>query len=362
MTAQNGTGPEDLPPLAELFLHIVNFVLPRDSFARDRGALLRLARVRKRLVEDMHASSGGFALDLHLSHKSVVMLSPYPGCLLACFSRSHFQALKNTAARFQSIDRLCIDLQQLPPGCNFVSTQQILDLAFHCLSIGRARHLRIAHAVFDADQFTNCIAHLFPATKNQVLSVDLSHCNLDINSQFLRELASLRNMKRLTLDGNKFHRVHSAVPAFSDKLERLSVAGCPGVRASILQKISKTLYSLTWSENAIEETDKPAFLGWIADSRLQKLEIDNCGFGLADTSGFMSAFERMPALRSLSMTDNYLFQDDVFWWLYDVWKQGRLWSSFFCVHISNMHVCYPDSGIRVILATRELDFLEQLTF
>jgi hypothetical protein len=351
-----------LPPLAELFLHVVLFVLPRDCFARDRGALLRLASVRKRLVEDMHASSGGFALDLHMSARSVVMLSPYPGCHLACFNISHFQALKNAAARFQSINRLCIDLQQLPAGCNFVSTQQILGLAFHCLSIGRARHLRIAHAVLEADQFTHCLAHLFPATKAQILSVDLSHCKLDINSQFLRELASLRNMTSLTLDGNNFHLVHSAVPAFSDKLERLSVAGCPGIRASVLQKISKALHTLSWSENALEEDDKPEFLSWLADSRLQKLEIDNCGFSLADGSAFMSAFERMPALRSLSMAGNYLFQDDVFWSLYDVWKQGRLRSSFFCVHISNMHVCYPDSGIRVLLAARELDCLEQLTF
>jgi len=358
----NDAHTDDPPPLAELFLHIVNFVLPRDSFARDRGALLRLARVRKRLVEDMRAGSGGFTLDLHMSHKNVVMVSPYPGCLLACFGRPHFQALKNAAARFQSINRLSIDLQQLPAGCNFVSTQHILDLVLHCLRIGRAQHLHIAHAVFEADQFTHCMAHLFPATKAQVLSVDLRHCNLDINSAFLCELASMRNMQSLTLDGNRFHRVHSAVPSFSDKLECLSVANCPGIRASILQKISKTLHSLTWSENAIDETDKPAFLDWIADSRLQSLEIDNCGFLRDDTVRFRSAFQRMPALCSLSMAGNYLFQDDIFWWVYDVWKHNRLPSPFFSVHISNMHICYPDSGRPVILAGRGVASLERVAF
>ena len=351
-----------LPPLAELFLHIVLFVLPRDSFARDRGALLRLSRIRKNLVEHMHACSGAFALDLHMSAKNIVMVSPYPGCHLACFNKCHFQALKNAAARFQSINSLCIDLQLLPPGCNFVNTQQILDLVFHGLRVGRARHLRISHAVFEAEQFASGMSHLFPATKNQMLSVDLRHCKLAINSTFLRELASMRNMKSLTLDGNTFHLVHSAFPSFSDKLESLSVAGCPGIRASILRKVPKTLHTLTWSENAIEETDKREFFDWIADSHLQKLEIDNCGLCLPDSLHFQSAFERMPALHSLSMAGNYRFQDDVFWWLYDVWKQGRMRSSFFCVHISNMHICYPDSGIRVVLAAREFGSLERVTF
>ena len=360
MTDQNDANAP--PPLAELFLHIVLFLLPRDSFDRDRGALLRLSRIRKNLVEQMHQCSGPFTLDLHMSAKDIVMASPYPGCLLACFNARHFQALKNTAARFQSINRLCVDMQLLPSGCNFVHTQQVMDLVFHCLRLGRAKHLRISHAIFEADQFTNRMAHLFQCTKNQMLSVDLSHCKLAVNSKFMRELASMRNMRSLTLDGNTFHLVYVAFPSFSDKLECLSVAGCSGIRASLLRKVPKTLHTLTWSENVFEETDKPEFLAWIADSHLRKLEIDNCGFGLPDSLDFQSAFERMPALRSLSMAGNYLFQEDVFWWLYDIWKQGRLQASFFCVQISNMHVCYPDSGIRVVLASREFAHLERLAF
>jgi hypothetical protein len=290
------------------------------------------------------------------------MLSPYPQCNMACFDGAHVHALKTTAARFSSIGTLSIDLAQMPVGCNFISTNQIVDLVLHCVRAGRAKHIHISHAVFEADRFTDGLRHLFPHSKNQMLSVDLRHCKLAINSTFLRELASMRNMKSLTLDGNTFHLVHSAFPSFSDKLESLSVAGCPGIRASILRKVPKTLHTLTWSENAIEETDKREFFDWIADSHLQKLEIDNCGLCLPDSLPFQSAFERMPALHSLSMAGNYRFQDDVFWWLYDVWKQGRMRSSFFCVHISNMHICYPDSGIRVVLAASEFGSLERVTF
>jgi hypothetical protein len=66
----------------------------------------------------------------------------------------HFRALKSTAARFRSIDRLCINLGLLPDRCNFVNTPQILDLVFHCIRVGRAKELHISHAVFNADLFT----------------------------------------------------------------------------------------------------------------------------------------------------------------------------------------------------------------
>ena len=119
----NDTEQFALPPLAELFLHVVNFVLPRDAFDCDRPALLRLARVRKNMVEEMKQSSGAFTLDLNLSAKNIVMMSPYPCCHLAYFERSHFEALKRTAARFQSISSLCIDMQHMPLGCNFIDTK-----------------------------------------------------------------------------------------------------------------------------------------------------------------------------------------------------------------------------------------------
>ena len=345
-----------LPPLAELFLHVVNFVLPRDAFDCDRPALLRLARVRKNAVEHMRASSGAFALDLHLSAGNVVMVSPYPGCHMACFNTRHFQALKRTAARFSSVGSLCVDLRQLPAGCNFVDSHQIMDLVLHCIRAGRAKHICISHAIFEADRFTDGMSHLFPHSKNQILSLVLRDCGLAINSQFLRELAGMRNLKHLTLDGSKFHLAHSGFPAF-DSLETLSVARCAGARPTLLKHLRKTLHYLTWSGNVVLEDDKPAFLAWIADSSLRTLAIDNCGFHLHDAGGFKVAFARMPLLHSLSMAGNDHFEDAVFWWIYDMWKRGE--RQIFRVHVSNMHVCYPDAGNPMsIMATTRLGHLQ----
>ena len=354
----NDAHKDALPPLAELFLHIVLFVLPRDSFDCDRGALLRLSRIRKNLVEQMHECSGAFTLDLHLSAKHIVMVSPYPCTYLAHFDMEYFQALKHTAARFRSIDRLCIDLEQLPFRCSFVHTSQILDLVFHCLTAGRAKHLHISHAILKTDHFTNCMKHLFQCTKNQILSVDLRHCKLDINANFMCELASMRNLTSLTLDGNKFELTHTAFPSFSDKLECLSVEACCGIRPDFLKRVSKTLRTLVWSGNVILDIDKPDFLGWIADSHVRNLDIDSCGFCLADAFEFQKALQRMPALRSLSMAGNDTFQDDVFWWLYDFWRNRRLQASFFTVHISNMHICYPHAGVPVIMSTTRFGYIE----
>ena len=347
-----------LHPLTELFLHIVLFVLPRDSFVCDRPALLRLARVRKNLVEQMNQCSGAFTLDLHLSAANVVMVSPYPCAHLAFVDMQHFRALKRTAERFRSIDRLCIDLGKLPFRCNFVHTPQILDLVFHCLTVGRARHLHIAHAIFESDQFTNCMKHLFQCTKNRILSVDLRHCELVINPKFLRELASMHNLTSLTLDGNKFDLPHSAFPQFSDKLERFSAAGCPGIRPSLLKKIGKTLHTLVWSENVLLDADKPVFLDWLRDSDVWSLDIDNCGFHKDDTPDFQAALQRMPSLRSLSMAGNDGFQDDMFWWIYEFWKNGRLQSPFFSISISNMHICYPHCGRPVVMSTTRFGYVE----
>jgi hypothetical protein len=354
----NDSDKDALPPLAELFLHIVLFVLPRDSFDCDRHALLRLCRTRRNLVEQMHQCSGAFSLDLHMSAKHIVMVSPYPCSQLADIDMQYFRALKSTAARFRSIDRLCINLGLLPFRCNFVNTPQILDLVSHCLTIGQARHLHISHAIFEADQFTNCMKHLFQCTKNRILTVDLRHCKLTMDSKFLRELASMRNLTSLTLDGNTFDLSYSAFPSFSDKLECLSVAGCPGIRPSFLKKISKTLRTLVWSENVLEISNKQDFLEWLTDSRLRNLDIDNCQLCLADSVDFQTALQHMPELRSLSMAGNYLFQDDVFWWIYDVWRSGRLQSTFFSVHISNMHICYPDAGIPMIMSTARFGYVE----
>ena len=348
----------DAHTLAELFLHVVLFVLPRDSFDGDRCALLRLSRIRKNLVEQMHECSGAFTLDLHLSAVNVVMMAPYPSSALAYFDTARFDALKNTASRFRSVGRLCIDLAQLPARCNFVHTPQILDLVAHCLTRGRAKHLHISHASFDADRFASCMSHLFQYTKNQILSVDLRHCKLAINSQFMRELASMRNLASLTLDGNKFHLVHSPFPSFSDKLESLSLADCGGIRPSILQHVGKTLRTLVWSENAIEEADKPAFLAWIADSHLRNLDIDNCGFCQDDACEFQRAVARMPALRSLSMAGNE-FQSSVVWWLHEMQSAGRT-PALFSVHISNMHICYPEACRPVIMASTRFGRIEIL--
>jgi hypothetical protein len=354
----NDADKDALPPLAELFLHVVLFVLPRDSFDCDRHALLRLSRIRKNLVEHMHQCSGPFALDLHMSARHVVMVSPYPCSQLAYIDMQHFKALKNTAARFRSVDRLCINLGLLPFRCNFVHTPQILDLVFHCLTVGRAKHLHISHAIFEADQFTNCMKHLFQCTKNRILSVDLRHCKLTMNSRFLCELASMRNLTSLTLDGNTFDLPHEAFPSFSDKLQSLSVAGCSGIRPSMLRKVKKTLHTLVWSENVLQHSDKQDFLEWITDSHVQNLHIDNCGLCLADSVDFQSALERMPALKSLSMAGNYLFQEDVFWWIYDFWRNRHLQSTFFNVHISNMHICYPDAGTPVTVYDMRLGCIE----
>ena len=185
-----------LPPLAQLFLDVVCCILPRNSFDGDRAALLRLCRVRKRLVEDMRQYNSGFSLDLHLNTKNVVMVSPYPSCHIACLNKLHVKAAKRMAARFQSVHRLCIDLHKLPRGCNFMHTRQIVDLVFHCLSIGKARELLISNAMFDVESFTHRMRHLFRFTKDQIVSLHLSHCKLAINSAFVREVASMRTCAR----------------------------------------------------------------------------------------------------------------------------------------------------------------------
>ena len=360
MNIKNGTGPEDLvdPPLAELFLHIVLFVLPRNSFDRDHTALLRLSRIRKNLVEQMHQSSGPFTLDLHLSAKHIVMMSPYPCTQLAYIDMQHFRALKSTAARFGSIDRLCINLGQLPVRCNFVNTPQIVDLVLHCIRSGRAKHVCISHAIFEADRFTDGLRHLFPHSKNQILSLSLRDCGLAINSKLLRELASMHNLRHLTLDGNKFHLAHSGFPTFSASLETLSVARCSGLRPTLLKHLHKTLHTLTWSNNVILDADKPAFLAWIADSPLRSLAIDDCGFHPDDAPAFQTALARMPRLQSLSMAGNDHFEDAVFWWIYDRWKHREMRAPFFSVNVSNMQICYPEAAMPVILATSHFGCLE----
>ncbi|MBV5344148.1 MAG: hypothetical protein JZU63_00685 [Rhodoferax sp.] len=349
---------EPLPPLAELFLHIILFVLPRDSFDCDRNALLRLSRVRKDLVEQMQQCTGAFSLDLCMSARDVVMMSPYPCCHLAYFDRSHFQAIKNVAARFQSVGSLRIDLQRMPVGCNFVNAPQILDLVFHCLSVGRAQQLCVLNAVLEADQFAHGMRSLPPDAKARITYMQLGNCGLAINSRFLRELAGMRSLRHLHLDGSKFHLAHSGFPRFSDALETLSVSNCYGLRPTMLRSVTKTLGALNWSGNLIADSDKPAFLAWIKDSHVRSLDIDNCGFHLADSADFQSALERMPALRSLSIAGNYIFQDDVFWWVYDFWKQGRLQAPFFTIHISNMHTCYPDSGRPVMIARMPFEYMD----
>jgi hypothetical protein len=168
----------------------------------------------------------------------------------------------------------------------------------------------------------------------------------------------MRNLKHLRLDGNNFHLAHLGFPTFSENLESLSVTNCPGVRPTMLKNVSKTLRTLGWSDNEITDEDKPAFFEWIKDSKVQSLEIDNCGFVLADSVDFQAALKRMPALRSLSMAGNYLFQDDVFWWIYDIWRSERLQSNFFSVHMSNMTICYPRTGIPVIMSTSRFGYIE----
>ena len=338
-----------LPHLAQLFLDVVLFVLPRDILQSDRRALLRLARVRKRLVEDMRASSGAFALDLHLCTRNVFMFTPYPSCHLACFYKPHIQSVKRLASRFQSIGSLCIDLQSLPRGCNFTNTTQILDLVFHCIRVGRAKELHISHAVFNADLFTHGLRHLFRFTKDQIVSLHLSHCKLAVNSHLLRELASLRNLASLTLDGNKFQVYDPCFPCFSDKLESLSVCGCRGVRVVLLTTVSRALQSLKWNDNVILEAEKPFFLAWIADSRLHTLHVDSCGFFPHDTEAFQAAFVTMPCLLSLSIAHNEFFENIILWWLYEYWRAGHVPCSF-RMHVSNMHVCFPEHGPPVFLS------------
>jgi hypothetical protein len=342
-------GDASLPPLAQLFLDVVLFVLPRDILQADRGALLRLARVRKRLVEDMHLGAGAFALDLHLCTRNVVMVSPYPSCHLACFDRAHIQSVKRLAARFQSIGSLSIDLHRLPRGCNFTNTTQVLDLAFHCIRVGRARELHISHAVFNTDLFAHGLRHLFPFTKNQLVSLHLSHCKLAVNSHLLRELASLRNLTSLTLDGNKFQVWDPCFEGFSDKLECLSVAGCRGVRAVLLASVSKTLQSLVWNDNVILEAEKPFFFAWLADSRLDSLDVENCGLFPHDAEAFQAAFARMPSLMGLNIAHNEYFENIILWWMYEHWRGGHV-PCFFRMHVSNMHVCFPEHGAPVFLS------------
>jgi len=342
--------PAPLPHLAQLFLDVVLFVLPRNSFDGDSAALLRLSRVRKRLVEDMRQCSGGFGLDLHMSTKNVVMVSPYPSCHLACFNKFHYRAFKRMAARFQSVNRLSIDLHKLPCGCNFMNTRQIVELIFHCLSIGKAKQLHITNAVFDIECFTHRMRHLFRHTKDQIVSLHLSHCKLAINSSFLREVASMRNLKSLALDGNKFQLVSTAFPGFGDKLESLSVASCTGVRAVLLTKVSKTLQSLVWNDNVVLEAEKPVFLAWLADSRLRALDIDNCGFYPHDCQDFEALLPRMPCLHSLSIARNDFFENIILWWLYEYWRCGKLPSPF-NMHVSNMNICFPDHGTPVFMGS-----------
>ena len=336
-----------LPHLAQLFLDVVLFVLPRDIFQGDSGALLRLCSIRKHLLEDMHLAGGGFSLDMHLSTRNVVMVSPYPRCHLACFNKWHLQALKRIASRCQSVNRLSIDLHRLPGGCNFVSTIDVLDLVFHCMRVGRAAELHISHAIFNAERFAHGLRHLFRSTKDQIVSLHLSHCQLAVNSRFLRELSSLRNLRSLALDGNKFQPLHPAFPSFGDKLESLSVASCSGVRAVLLTNVRKTLHSLVWNENVMLEAEKPFFLAWIADSRLRSLDVDNCGWHAHDADDFQAAIARMPCLMSLSVARN-LFEDIILWSMYEHWRCGRV-PCFFKMNVSNMHICFPDHGAPVFM-------------
>jgi hypothetical protein len=338
-----------VPHLAQLFLDVVLFVLPRDIFQSDRRALMRLCRVRKGIVEDMHACGGGFALDLHVSSRHVVMLSPYPSCHLTCLNKAHFDAFKRTAARFQSIDCLSIDLHNLPRGCNFASTEQILDLVFHCLRIGRAKQLHISHAFFNTPRLTHGLQHLFQSTKDQIVSLHLEYCHLVITSQLLRELSSMRNLQSLALDGNRFELWDPFFPSFGDKLQSLSVTNCRGVRVVLLATVSRTLQSLVWNNNVMLEAEKPFFLAWIAGSRLRGLCVDNCGFTAHDAEDFQVAFARMPCLLSLSIAHNDCFENIILWWMYEYWRCGGVPGSF-TLHVSNMHVCFPEHGTPVFLA------------
>ena len=346
----NDAEADALPPLAQLFLHVVNFVLPRDAFAGDVAALLRLVRVRKNLLQQMHECSGAFALDLHLSAKNIVMVALYPACELAFVDAQHFAALKHAATRFQSVGALRVDLQQLPDGCNFVNTKQILELVFHCLRAGRAKHLHISHAIFNALHFTTGMQHLFASTKDRILSINLSHCLLDIDSSFLRELASMRNLRQLTLDGNRFHRAYAGFASFSDKLESLSLASCYGVRPWLLKKMGRSLHTLVLSGTKMREADRPTLFAWVGDSRLQSLDIDDCGFCLNDIEAFEAAFARMPCLLSLSIAYNQDFENVILWWIYEHWRGGHVLPSF-RLHVSNMHVCFPDYGSPVFTGT-----------
>ena len=346
-----------LPHLAQLFLDVVCCILPRNSFDGDSSALLRLSRVRKRLVEDMCAGGGGFGLDLHLSDKNVVMVSPYPSCHLACLNKSHYKAFRRLAARFQSINRVTIDLHRLPLGCNFMNTRQVVDLIFTCLSTGRAKQLCVSHAVFDIECFTHRMRHLFRHTKEQIVSLHLSHCKLAVNSPFLREIAAMHNLKSLALDGNKFELTSLGFPCFSDSLESLSVAGCRNVRAVLLTKVSKTLRSLVWNDNVILEAEKPLFLAWLADSRLRSLDVDNCAFYPHDCLDFQATLARMPCLQSLSVARNDFFENIILWWMYEHWRGGHVPSPF-SMHVSNMNICFPDHGAPVFMGGSEFGRLE----
>ena len=348
-----------LPHLAQLFLDVVCHILPRNSFDGDSSALLRLSRVRKRLVEDMRQYNGGFSLDLHMSTKNVVMVSPYPSCHLACFNKLHFKAFKRMAARFQSVNRLCIDLHKLPCGCNFMNTRQIVDLVFFCITVGRARELHISHAIFDAQCFAQSMRHLFRHTKQQIVSLHLCHCKLAVNSAFLREVSSMRNLTSLALDGNNFELMSLAFPSFSDKLESLSVAGCSGVRAVLLENVSKNLHSLVWNDNALLEAEKPLFLAWLADSRLRSLDVDNCALYPHDCLDFQAALARMPCLMSLSVARNDFFENVMLWWMYEHWRTGHVPSPF-TMHVSNMNICFPDHGAPVFMGGSEFGRIDAM--
>ena len=79
----------------------------------------------------------------------------------------------------------------MPVGCNFIASHQIMDLVLHCIRTGRAKHLCISHTIFEADLFTDGMWHLFPHSKNQILSLVLRDCRLTINSKFQWDLASM---------------------------------------------------------------------------------------------------------------------------------------------------------------------------
>jgi hypothetical protein len=162
----------------------------------------------------------------------------------------------------------------------------------------------------------------------------------------------MRNLKSLTLDGNRFHVAHMDFQAFSDRLENLSVAGC-GARAVLLTKVSKTLRSLVWNDNVVLEAEKPLFFAWLADSQLRSLDVDNCAFYPHDCLDFEAALARMPCLCSLSIARNDFFENIILWWMYEHWRGGHVPSPF-NMHVSNMKICFSEHGAPVFLGSSEL--------